>query len=77
MAIRRVSELPSLDGTYSDADVSKCLIEVSYNPKDRVYQSFYVRAEWLIDKITERVVQSEWLIDKIAERVVQKIQAQG
>lgn len=37
MAIRRISDLENLFDVYEDADISKCLIEVSYNPKGKVY----------------------------------------
>lgn len=49
MAIRRISDLSELFTNYPDADLDKCLIEVSYNNTDKRYQSFYVRADKLIE----------------------------
>ena len=44
MAIRRISDLSELFVNYPDADMDKCLLEVSYNNTGRRYQSFYVKA---------------------------------
>lgn len=43
MAVRRVSDLPNLSAWYPNAQLSNCLMEVSYaKPEDpRRYQSFY------------------------------------
>ena len=49
MAVRRISELPELYTTYPNATAKKCLIEVSYNHNDKVYQSFYVKATDLLN----------------------------
>ncbi len=37
MAIRRVSDLPELSANYPDADLGKCLLEVSYNNSGKLY----------------------------------------
>ena len=47
MAVRRVSDLPELKSYYPDAQLSDCLLEVSYNPHENVYQSFYSKADEL------------------------------
>lgn len=44
MAIRRISDLSELFVNYPDANMDKCLLEVSYNNTGRRYQSFYVKA---------------------------------
>lgn len=49
MAVRRVSELPELYSNYPDATADKCLIEVSYNPHNKVYQSFYTYMDQLLN----------------------------
>lgn len=50
MALRRISDLSELYLNYPDASISSCLLEVSYNPIDQRYQSFYVHANNLLDK---------------------------
>lgn len=58
MAIRRISDLPYLFDVVEDADLSKCLIEVSYNPKGKVYQSFYIPVSKLIEKIAQKIADN-------------------
>lgn len=50
MAIRRVSDLPNLLEVYPDAEIDKCIVEVSYNNEGRLFQSFYVKAADLVKK---------------------------
>ena len=53
MAIRRISDLPELLTHYQDANIDRCLLEVSYNDDQyaRRYQSFYLKVYDLIEKI--------------------------
>jgi len=51
MAIRRISDLSELFVNYPDADMKKCLLEVSYNNTDRRYQSFYMKVADMISYI--------------------------
>lgn len=55
MAIRRISDLPELLTHYQDADIDKCLLEVSYNRDANRYQSFYVKVGNLIQHIDESI----------------------
>ena len=55
MAVRRISDLPELYSNYPNANLSSCLFEVSYNPHDQVYQSFYVHADKLLSAIVEQI----------------------
>lgn len=54
MAIRRVSDLPELTSIYQNADLDKCLFEVSYK-NDNIYQSFYAKGKTVTDKVVEKI----------------------
>ena len=59
MAVRRISDLPELYSNYPSANLSSCLFEVSYNPRDQVYQSFYVHGDKLLSSIIEQIAIPE------------------
>ena len=52
MAVRRISDLPELTANYSNISLDDCLLEVSYTPKDHIYQSFSIKGKDFIANAT-------------------------
>lgn len=54
MAIRRISDLPSLNGTYDDADFEKCIVETSYKAPNKLKYSLNMSLEDIVRRIEEK-----------------------
>ena len=72
MAVRRISDLPELSSNYPDAQLSNCLIEVSYTPRNAVYQSFYAKMDYVLGNIASnlpKATKSQFGVVKVGSNI--------